>query len=92
MDFVISQYQHYVEYNEPNSSIEIYLKSLTDQTIHINGEPIHFASGELIERAVAYKYNLTLFQKLSEQAGWQTDQVWTDDKQWFSIHCLIATE
>lgn len=92
MDFVIPQYQHHIVYNEPNSSIEIYLKSLCDQTVQINGETIHFTAGELIERAVAYKYNLKLFQKLIEQAGWQTERVWTDDKQWFSIHCLIAAE
>lgn len=90
LNFVVSQYQHYVLYNKFNFCVKIYLKSLCNQSIRVNGEVIHFAAGELIERAVAYKYSLTSFQHLIEPAGWQTEQVWTDDNQWFSVQYLTA--
>lgn len=91
-NFVLSQYQHYVRYNDVASCVEIYWKSLYDQTVAIQGEVIHLNAGELIDRAVAYKYTLSTFQALTMQAGWQTKKVWTDERQWFSVQYLCAAD
>lgn len=91
-NFDISQFTYHVVYNEQTSCIELYVKSLCDQSVVVNGAVIHFAAGELIKRLVAYKYRIESFQRLAEQAGWQPQQVWTDDKQWFSIHYFTASE
>lgn len=91
-DFVISQFQHYVRYNESAARVEIYWQSLCDQTVRINGEAIHFTANELIESGVAYKYSLPAFQELAAAAGWRQEQVWTDEQQWFSVQYLVATE
>ena len=59
--------------------------------IFIDDETISFAEGELIERGVSYKYTISSFKQLVEQASWQVVQVWTDSKQWFSVQLLIAS-
>lgn len=91
-DFDIPQYEHHVQFDDPASRIEIYLRSRSDQTVAIGGERVHFRAGELIKRAVAYKYSLHDFAQLTTQAGWQTQQSWTDNRQWFAVQLLTATE
>lgn len=89
-DFVVSRFQHFVRYNKRAACVEIFNKSLCRQVVHLNGVSIEFGAGELIERAVAYKYTVESFQKLAEQAGWRRERVWTDDKNWFSVHYFSA--
>lgn len=91
-DFQIEQYRYLARYNAQEGCIEMDLQSRVDQTVHINGEAFTFAAGELIRRAVAYKYSIDAFQALVAQAGWQSEQVWTDDRQWFSVHYCTAIE
>lgn len=89
-DFMVTQYQHCVSYNHTHSRVDIHLQSLCDQTVHLNGDTIHLRAGELIERAVAYKYSVNTFQRLAQQGGWQVEEVWTDAEEWFSVQYLTA--
>ena len=88
VDFDASKFQHHVVVNESNSCVEIYMKCLSDHVLCLGGEEIEFVEGELIERALSYKYSRNAFEEMTEQAGWKTEHVWLDEQQWFSVQYL----
>ena len=91
VDFEISNYRHHVCYDEDSSCVRIYLQCLRDHALHINGASIEFSEGELIERAVSYKYSPADFRDMAEQAGWHVEKMWTDERKWFGVHYLSAS-
>ncbi|PSB00776.1 L-histidine N(alpha)-methyltransferase [Merismopedia glauca] len=68
--------------------IEMYIVSLKEQVVNIDGIEIHFQAGELLRTEYSYKYTITEFQELAAQAGFQPQQVWTDPQNLFSLHYL----
>ena len=88
VEFDLSNYQHHVTWNEQASRVEISMRCLKDHVLSLHGEEIEFTEGELVERAVSYKYTQETFQSMVEQAGWQTEQVWADQQKWFSVNYL----
>ncbi len=91
VDFETSNYRHHVLYDEDNSCVRIYLKCLRDHMVRVNGTEIEFTEGELIERAISYKYTADEFRDMAEQAGWHAEKTWTDERKWFSVHYLSAS-
>ena len=49
---------------------------------------IAFRAGESIHTENSYKYDLPGFGRLAADAGFATEQVWTDPEALFSVHCL----
>jgi len=86
----ITQFRHMALYNEDLGRIEIYLESLTDQTMEILGREFSLKKGERIHVENSHKYTLQQFRDMAHEAGWQTVQVWTDDKDYFSLHYLSS--
>jgi len=87
-DFDTTTFAHVALYNEDKGRIEIYLESLTDQTVHILGRSFTFSRGERIHTENSHKYSVSEFQDLARGAGWQPVTAWTDDDQLFSLHLL----
>ena len=46
---------------------------------------ISLRKGEQILTEYAYKFSLEMIRQLAADAGWQLQQYWTDDKQWFAL-------
>jgi dimethylhistidine N-methyltransferase len=84
-DFDLAHWQHYAIYNPAEGRIEIYLISETDQTVHIGDHSFKFRAGEKILTEYSYKHTIGGFVMLARQAGFEFQQVWTDDGRWFGV-------
>ena len=71
--------------------IEIYIRSLEDQTIEIDGEVFSFHEGELIHTEYSHKYTIERFSSIAATAGFQLHKSWTDDQEYFAVlHFVVA--
>ncbi len=85
-DFDLDRFEHVAFYNAELGRMELYLKSLADQTATIAGRRFHFAEGELIHTENSYKYAIPEFHALAARAGFRAVHTWTDRDQLFSVH------
>ncbi len=81
-------FAHKVIYNDRVGRIEIYIESLCDQDAEIMGRQFSFDVGDHIHVENSHKYTLPQFRELAREAGWETDQVWSDADELFSLHFL----
>jgi dimethylhistidine N-methyltransferase len=84
-DFDLAHWQHYAVYNPAEGRIEIYLISEADQSVHIADQTFQFRAGENILTEYSYKHTIGGLITLARQAGFQFQQVWTDDQRWFGV-------
>jgi dimethylhistidine N-methyltransferase len=84
-DIALDRFRHRAFYNEIEGRIEMHLVSQADQAVRIGGELIAFKEGETIHTENSYKYTLPGFAALARQAGLEVEQVWTDERGYFSV-------
>lgn len=89
-DFDLNAFTHKAVWNSAQSRMEMHLISRHVQVVHIAGQAIRFADGETIHTENSYKYTTAGFIALAGRSAWRSVQVWTDDKDQFSIHFLEA--
>ena len=85
-DIDIGRFEHLAFYNERKGRMELYLKSLADQSATIAGRRFEFAEGELIHTENSYKYAVDEFRDLARRAGFAPVHTWTDRNGLFSVH------
>ena len=90
-DFQLESFEHYAFYNPQEGRVEMHLVSLKDQTVHLDGVTVPFASGESIWTESSYKFSLDEFKQMAAVAGFKVEHVWTDEQQWFSVQYLVNT-
>lgn len=90
-DFDIDGFEHRAWFNEAQGRIEMHLVSKLQQRICVGDTAIDFQEGESVHTESSYKYSVEEFQSLAEGSGFASDEVWTDDKDLFSVHCLRYT-
>jgi uncharacterized SAM-dependent methyltransferase len=90
-DFAIANFAHVAFYNEREGRIELYIKSLVDQTVTIAARRFSFAQGELIHTENSYKYAIDEFRGLAAHAGFAAVHTWTDPDRLFSVHYFRQT-
>ena len=90
-DFDLQAFSHDAFYNSSEGRVEMHLVSRSEQTVTVAGESFEFDEGETIHTESSYKYDVEEFLSLAERAGFVSEQVWTDDQQLFSVHCLRCT-
>ncbi len=90
-DFEVNNFEYRAFYNAPKGRIEMYIVSRKAQLVHLQGREFSFVAGELLRTEYSYKYSIPEFQTLALQAGFQSQQVWTDPQQLFSLHYLQST-
>lgn len=91
-NFNITQFRFQFHYNADKGWVEIGIVSLQNQTVQVCGQSVEFRANERILIQVACKYTLDEFADLAHQAGWKVQQVWTDNKQWFSVQYLVGID
>ncbi len=91
-DFNVAQFAHKAIYNESEGRIEMYLTSKSNQSVRIEDRTYSLAAGEEICTEHSYKYSVAEFQRLAMEADFAPRCVWTDAKNWFSIHYLTVDE
>ena len=88
--FDLDAFAHRAVWNAAEGRIEMHLVSRRAQAVPVAGRVIRFAAGETIHTENSYKHTREGFAALAAAAGWQTQRVWTDAAERFSLH-LLAT-
>jgi len=89
-DFDLNTFAHYSVYDEKSQRIEMYLKSLVNQSIVISksGVTIPLRKDELIHTEYSHKFKLSQLDSLFEGAGFGVNHTWCDEKKHFSLTLL----
>jgi dimethylhistidine N-methyltransferase len=87
-DIAIDDFAHVAFYNPDEGRVELYIKSLKDQSAVIAGRRFSFAAGEMIHTENSYKYAISEFRALAARAGFQALDTWSDADGKFSVHYL----
>ena len=77
--------EHRAIWNETDSRIDMFLTSRVQQTVTIAGEAFAFDEGEMICTEYSHKYTIDQFAVLASAAGFDLQQSWTDDRDWFAV-------
>ncbi|KAF6244633.1 L-histidine N(alpha)-methyltransferase [Nitrosopumilus sp. b2] len=86
-DFDLKNFSHYAIYNEKDQRIEMYLKSLADQSIVVSKSDLELKlqKDELIHTEYSHKYRLSQIHDLLDDVGFELKHTWLDDKKHFSL-------
>lgn len=87
-DIDLEGFEHHAFYNEEEGRVEMHLRSREKQMFRVNGHTFSLDEGECIHTENSYKYDIAEFKSLAEDAGWNSDEVWLDGQQFFSVHFL----
>jgi len=88
--FNLEAFAHEAFYNELEGRIEIYFRSLHEQSVAVAGRTFGFAEGERVHTEYSYKYDLTGIEALAHSAGMRVAETWTDSSRRFAVTCLVA--
>lgn len=88
--FDLSAFRHEARWNDRLDRIEMHLVSQRDQEVAIGTRRFRFQEGETIHTESSHKYRLDGFRELADEAGYDPIEVWTDEKNLFSVHALRA--
>ncbi|QGX40560.1 L-histidine N(alpha)-methyltransferase [Permianibacter aggregans] len=80
-----SAFVHSAVFNRQASRIEMRLQITQETVVTYQQRRIQLRQGEQILTEYAYKFSLEMIRQLAADAGWQLQQHWTDDKQWFAL-------
>ncbi len=89
-DFDLDGFVHQARYDSERGRVEIHLRSLRRQTVHVAGRTFQFADGEGIHVEHSYKYSLEGFKDLARRSGFEPAAVFTDPAGLFSVHYLAT--
>jgi len=92
-DFDLDNFEHYAIYNESKQRIEMYLKSLVNQTVTISKSNIslRLSTNELIHTEYSHKYTLPQIENIMKKTGFKIKHIWTDDAKYYSL-ILVSKE
>ncbi len=81
-------FRHDAFYNDDAGRVEMHLVSRREQQVRVDGKRFSFDQGESIHTESSYKYTVAEFHELARGAGYEAEEVWTDPRQFFSVHYL----
>ncbi|MBT5200644.1 MAG: L-histidine N(alpha)-methyltransferase [Thaumarchaeota archaeon] len=86
-DFDLKNFEHHSVYHEEKQRIEMYLKSLVNQSVIISKSnlKLNLDKDELIHTEYSHKYNLSQIHTLLDSVGFSIENSWLDDKKLFSL-------
>ncbi len=86
-DFDLNNFSHYSVYNKKHQRIEMYLKSLVNQSVIISKSNLLLTleKNELIHTEYSHKYTSEQIKTLFEDAGFKIRHIWLDDCAHFSL-------
>ncbi len=89
--FDLERFAHEAFYNSRESRIEIYFRSLGDQSVTVAGRPFAFTAGERVHTEYSYKYEVADIEALAAGGGFRTAHIWMDQARLFAVAYLVAT-
>ncbi len=86
-DFDLNNFEHYAFFNKDEQRIEMYLKSLVNQSVNIGGPNIsvNFKKDELIHTEYSHKFTISQIKDLMKKTGFEVKQIWLDEKEYFAL-------
>ncbi|QLH04856.1 L-histidine N(alpha)-methyltransferase [Nitrosopumilus oxyclinae] len=86
-DFNLDNFSHYSIYNKEDQRIEMYLKSLVNQSVVISksGLLLNLEKNELIHTEHSHKFTLDQIKTLFTSTGFKINHTWLDEKTNFSL-------
>ena len=89
-DFIPENFDYYCHYNAMLGCVQIYLRSICEQTVAITqlGLRVHIEENEYIHIHNSYKYSQQDIQTLVEVTGLTLEQQWIDSDTLYSINLL----
>jgi len=91
-DFDLAQFEHVAKINRDERSVEMHLRSLCQQTVHIPAADIcvDFLEGETIWTESSHKYSQQEIFQMAETTGFRCEAQWLDDDWPFAENLLVA--
>ena len=86
-DFDLTNFKHIAMYNEKDQRVEMYLKSLVNQSVIISKAnlSLKISQDELIHTEHSHKYTISQIQEMMKDAGFEIKEMWQDSQKLFSI-------
>jgi len=88
--FDLAAFAHDAFYDPHEGRIEIYFRSLRDQSVTVAGRVFTFAEGERVHTEYSYKYDDAGIEALAGSAGFRIDRTWTDPARLFAVVYMEA--
>jgi dimethylhistidine N-methyltransferase len=91
-NFNLAHFEHVAKINHQARSVEMHIRSLRRQTVHIPtaGLSVDFQEGETIWTESSHKYSLTEVTDMARATGFRCEAQWVDDQWPFAENLLIA--
>jgi dimethylhistidine N-methyltransferase len=92
-DFNLKNFSHLAIYNKEKQRIEMYLKSLVNQSVIVSKSDLllNLEKDELIHTEHSHKYKLSQIHELLDNAGFEIKHTWLDDNKYFSLTLVSKT-
>jgi dimethylhistidine N-methyltransferase len=89
-NFDTSKFVHHAVYNENQNKIELYLRSLSKQTVEIPNADLMLKidEDELIHTETSHKYTISQIKQMFTITGYQIKDMWNDDNRYYSLVLL----
>ena len=86
-DFDLTNFKHIAIYNEKDQRVEMYLKSLVNQSVIISKAnlSLKISQDELIHTEHSHKYTISQIQEMMKDAGFEIKEMWQDSQKLFSL-------
>ena len=86
-DFNLKNFEHLAIYNEEDQRIEMYLKSLVNQSVVISKSNLllNLQKDELIHTEHSHKFRLPQIHELLNNTGFKIEYTWLDNNKYFSL-------
>jgi uncharacterized SAM-dependent methyltransferase len=91
-DFDLAQFEHVAKINHEARSVEMHLRSLSPQIVHIPAAElrVEFLEGETIWTESSHKYSPQEVFSMASTAGFRCEAQWIDEQWPFAENLLIA--
>jgi dimethylhistidine N-methyltransferase len=87
-DIDVDSFRHFATYNRDLARIEMHLESRAKQAINVLGHRFDFGAGETIHTESSHKFTVQSFTALAQNAGWTVSDVFSDERDYFSVYVL----
>ena len=86
-DFNLKNFKHVAKYNDRDQRIEMYLKSIVNQSVVISKANLSLTlkEGELIHTEHSHKYTLPQIRELMNDVGFITNNIWSDKNNHYAL-------
>jgi L-histidine N-alpha-methyltransferase len=91
-DFDLAQFEHVAKINHEARSVEMHLRSMCHQTVHIPSAElsVEFLEGETIWTESSHKYSPEEVIQMAQTTGFRCEAQWIDEQWPFAENLLIA--